>query len=188
MCSQLFLGDKCLSTYNSHNYTRSYTLLKITALCTVVSSSGTLTPLNGLQNCTSWIRENITWPQDSQLRPWYACILCMCVYIYIYNTLLFYFIWIELCRAHPWPKTKSKYVTNETLLIYRLRWSLLTSSTSASSLSSTSSWIEKRTLRTSNPPRCGAQKTTEELSILQEYVIILPSHLLFFLSFFSVHN
>lgn len=179
MCSQLFLGDKCLSTYNSHNYTRSYTLLKITVLCTVVSSSGTLTPLNGLQNCTSWIRENITWPQDSQLRPWYACILCMC--IYIYNTLLFYFIWIELCRAHPWPKTKSKYVTNETLLIYRLHWSLLASSTSASSSSSTSSWIEKRTLRTSsNPPRCGAQKTTEELSILREYVIILPSHLLFF--------
>lgn len=103
------------------------------------------------------------------------------VYIYIYNTLLFYFIWIELCRAHPWPKTKSKYVTNETLLIYRLHWSLLASSTSASSSSSTSSWIEKRTLRTSsNPPRCGAQKTTEELSILREYVIILPSHLLFF--------
>ena len=48
------------------------------------------------------------------------------IYIYIYTMyfILSLFIRIELCRAHPWPSPK--HVTNETLLIYRLRWSLLT--------------------------------------------------------------
>lgn len=106
-----------MSFYNS----QEAILFWRTTLCTVVSSSGTSPPFDGLQNCRPWIKENITWPQDSQFRSWYACLsfICYLYYIYIYFFLIFF--WIELSRIFV---TKDQiqidtYVMNEILLIYR---------------------------------------------------------------------
>lgn len=61
--SRLFPGDKCTVYVQFHIITQEAYILfwrdKL-QLCTVAYlSPGALTPLNGLQNCTPWIRENI---------------------------------------------------------------------------------------------------------------------------------
>lgn len=106
-----------MSFYNS----QEAILFWRTTLCTVVSSSGTSPPFDGLQNCRPWIKENITWPQDSQFRSWYACLLFICYLYYIYIFFFLIFFWIELSRIFV---TKDQiqidtYVMNEILLIYR---------------------------------------------------------------------